>query len=370
MIMPPISLLIKPASSLCNMKCNYCFYCDLAKNRRQASFGVMDQATLEVIIKKALFIAEHRCTFGFQGGEPTLAGLEFYENVISLQKKHNINRVAILNTIQTNGLDISEEWSGFFAENDFLVGLSLDGIKRTHDANRRSLSGGTTFERILRTAELLNRCKVEYNILTVVNKYTAREVKRIYGFFRKYGFRFLQFIPCLDPLNEIHGKHDYSLTPEAFGTFLCELFDLWFVDLLNEQQPYIRAFENYIAILLGLNPDSCDMLGICSNQYVVEADGSVYPCDFFVLDEYRLGSFLSSTFDDFNRKASNFVEPSRMIPKDCNGCPYYYVCRGGCRRNRILASDGAMSNYFCTAYKQFFAHSLERMIDIAEAIRH
>ena len=366
--MPPISLLIKPASGLCDLSCEYCFYCDVMKNRELESRGIMRCDTLEAVIEKALSFAEGTCTIGYQGGEPTLAGLDFFIRSVEIQRKYNTKNIIIENTIQTNGYAITEEWARFFAENDFLVGLSLDGIKKTNDAYRKTPNGGVTFERIMKTVSLFDRFEVQYNILTVLNRRTAENVRRIYEFYKKCNFKYLQFIPCLDPLSEEAGVRKYSLSPKLYGEALCELFDLWYADLLEDRHPYIRMFENYISILCGLQPESCDMRGVCGKQYVVEADGTVYPCDFYVLDEYCMGNLSVDDFPalDKRRGELRFVEQSVSLPEKCDACEYRPLCRSGCHRHRIH-SEG--QNYFCPSYRIFFAHALDRLRAVSDVIK-
>lgn len=363
--MPAISLLIKPASGMCNLRCRYCFYYDITTKRELPSYGFMEEKTLETVVKKALSFAEGSCTFAFQGGEPTLCGLPFYETLMKLEERYNVNHVRIQNTIQTNGFLIDEAWAAFLARHHFLIGLSLDGTKATHDCYRRDAAGNGTFDRIMQTVRLFNKYGADYNILTVVHKETARKAGRIYSFYKKNGFDYLQFIACLDPLGETAGKRDYSLTPKDYGIFLCELFDLWYADLLKGEQPYIRQFENYVAILLGQVPESCEQRGICSYQHVVEADGRVYPCDFYVTDPYCIGDLRTDTIEDIEkrREDSGFVQASRNHPDACRSCPFFSLCRGGCRRHRETTEDHL--NYFCESYRMFFKHALPRLLEVA-----
>ena len=225
--MPPLNFLIKPASGSCNIRCRYCFYHDIGENRDVASYGVMSYETLETLTRKALEAAEGSCAFGFQGGEPTLAGLGFFRKAVEFQKKYARPGLRVSNAIQTNGMAIDREWAEFLAENHFLVGLSMDGTKEIHDANRVGVKGEGTFSRVLRTAQLLTAKKVDFNILTVVTRQSAPHIGKIYSFFRRSGLRWLQFIPCLDPLGEERGSNPYSLTPEVYAKFLKDLFDLW-----------------------------------------------------------------------------------------------------------------------------------------------
>jgi len=331
----------------------------------------MSEETLEQVVKKALAHASKSCTIAFQGGEPTLRGLDFYKTLIELQKKYNVLDIEIQNSIQTNALELDDEFIIFLAENSFLTGISLDGNKTAHNAYRKTASGADTFFDVLDTIGRFDKYRAEYNILTVVNAMTGKKADKIYYFYKKNGMEFLQFIPCLDPLNEAPGGSGHSLTPEVYGKFLCELFDLWYDDFWDMTNPYIRRFENYIAILLGHGAESCDMRGVCGDQYVVEADGEVYPCDFYVLPEYGLGNLNDKTFDEIDekRKDIGFVEYSQKIRESCVSCRYYPICRGGCRRHRLISDGDKTLNYFCDAYKKFFGHALDRLIEIAETAK-
>ena len=374
--MPPIHILMKPASGLCNMRCSYCFYADEMENRSQASYGIMSEETLENVIRKVLDYAEGSCTIAFQGGEPTLAGLDFYRKCLELEEKHNRKKIAIDHALQTNGYLLDEQWCRFFAENRFLVGLSVDGIKATHDAFRRDAEGRETYFHTLKAAELLRKAGAQFNVLTVVNGKTAPKIGRIYENYRKLGFQWQQYIACLDPVWEKRGEQEYSLTPRAYGQFLVDLFELWYLDLRRGQQPYIRQFENYVGILMGQAPESCEQRGVCSFQNVVEADGSVYPCDFYCMDEYRLGNLNEDSFECMTERLmeSGFLQASAEQAKQCRACTYFGICRGGCRRHREQKSGersgaGYGENYFCEAYRMFFAACLSRLREIAAACR-
>ena len=299
--MPPISLLIKPASSNCNLRCKYCFYHSLAENRETRSYGIMDIDTLEILVKKTLEYADVTCTFAFQGGEPTLAGFEFFEKLIEFQEKYNTKGVKINNALQTNGMVIDDRWAKFLHDNNFLVGLSLDGTKDIHDMNRIDAATKGTFNRIMKTVDLFNKYKVEYNILFVVISTVARHTAKIYNFFKRKNFRYLQFIPCLDPLDEEPGGHVYSLTPDRFTTFLKTLFDLWYEDIKQDNIISIRYFDNLVGMIMGYPPENCGMSGICRCQFVVEADGRAYPCDFYVIDEWCLGNLKDKEFDEISK---------------------------------------------------------------------
>lgn len=369
--MPQMNFLIKPASGLCNLKCDYCFYADEICARKQTSCSIMSDDVMEQVIKKALAQASGTCTFLFQGGEPSLAGLAFYEKWIDAEKKYNINHVQTAHSLQTNGYLIDEKWCRFFADNQFLIGLSVDGIKATHDAFRKDSQGSGTYLKVLSAAEKLRSAGADFNVLTVVTKKTAARIRRIYESYRHQGFMWQQYIACLDPLQTQPGSMDYSLTPELYGQFLTDLFQLWSIDLKNGCQPYIRQFENYIGILLGFEPESCDQRGICSFQNVVEADGSVYPCDFYALDEYKLGNLVT---DDFaviqeRQKQSGFLSRFKSPSSTCRACRYFFLCRGGCCRHREQPGTAYGRNYFCKSYQMFFDACLPEMERIAFSIK-
>ena len=364
--MPPVNLLIKPASGLCNMKCDYCFYCDETEKREQASYGLMDQKTLKNVIRKAVLYAEGTCTIAFQGGEPTLCGLDYFQKTIEYVNQYNKHGIHIHYALQTNGFAITEEWCEFFVRHHFLIGLSVDGLKDIHDKYRHSPEGGGTYDRVMKTMAMFDKYHVEYNILTVVHQQVAMNIKEIYEAYKKQGMGYLQFITCLDPLGEPRGQKEYSLLPEEYGNFLIQLFELWYEDLKKGQQPYIRQFENYISILCGYMPESCEQRGVCGIQHVVEADGSVYPCDFYALDAFCLGNLNQDSMDKIQneRIKSGFIERSRNHSNQCLGCKWHKICRGGCYRSR----EGETDNYFCKGYFMFFEACHEHLAEIAKAI--
>lgn len=366
--MPPLSLLIKPASSLCNMNCRYCFYDDVSEKRLIPSHGLMTDAVLETLVKRALAFADKQCTLAFQGGEPTLAGLAFYRRLVELEQRHNMKHLQINNAIQTNGIAIDAEWARFLADHHFLVGISLDGPREIHDANRMDARGHGSFDRVMTAIQHLKAEKVQFNILSVVTGGSARHADKIYRFFRREGFDFLQFIPCLDPLGEEPFQLNHSLTPGRFGQFLVSLFDLWHDDVLKGNPVSIRWFDNLAGMMLGAPPEACGMSGCCSCQFVVEADGSVYPCDFYVLDEWKVGDIMTDGFSEMRSSpnAERFIRTSLPEDPSCAACTWKTLCRGGCRRSREPFRNGLPAlNLQCEAYKRFFAHAVPGLRQIA-----
>lgn len=371
--MPPLSLLIKPVSGSCNMRCEYCFYIDEAENRAVSCAGRMTEDTMYAIIDKALCYADGDCTFAFQGGEPTLAGLGFYQRMAEYIDAHpNPKNVRVHYSLQTNGYDLTEEWAKWFAERQVLVGISLDGPREIHDRYRLDRMGKGTFHRVMASVRLLKKHQVDFNILTVVSSANARHGQQVYEFFKKQDFRYQQYIECLDPIGEAQGGHEFSLTSERYEQFLKAVFDAWYRDMKAGRYVYNRYFENLMMILAGQRPEGCNFQGFCSPQWVIEADGSVYPCDFYALDQWRLGNIKTDSFEamDEIRRTSGFVELSKPLPADCRSCRWLMLCRNGCRRNREpLGTGNEGKNYFCTAYGHFLEYACPMLMEILQLLR-
>lgn len=321
---------------------------------------------LEHFVKAALEQADIFCRFAFQGGEPTLVKLEFYRKLVEFQKKYNYKKLKISNSIQTNGVLIDNEWAEFLAANEFLVGLSLDGNKEQNDINRYDAKNRGSYNDILRAVKLFDKNSVEYNILCVVTNSTARHISKVYEFYKKQKFKYLQFITCLDPLGEERGQRNYSLTPDMYSKFLKTLFDMWYKDYTCGNYISIRQFDNYVAVIMGKIPDSCAMSGSCACCNIVEADGSVYPCDFYVTENWELGNFKQKTFVEMqnSNRAKEFIAKSMQISEECSKCQWYSLCRCGCMRDR---KDNI--NYYCEAYKDFFNYAYGKMHEIARSLQ-
>lgn len=330
--------------------------------------GVMSLKTLETLVKRAFQYAEGSVTFAFQGGEPMLAGLDFYKALLSLEKKYN-KGIPVYNSIQTNGGLMNDEWAGFFSENRFLIGLSLDGTEELHNAYRIDNDGHGTYRQTIKAAETLVKHNAEFNILTVVNDEIAKNPKETYEALRR--FRYLQFIPCIDDFGAEERR--FSPTGENFGKFLIETFRLYKNDFLNGHYVSVRNFDNYVQMLLGARPESCAMTGRCTCYFLIEANADVYPCDFYVLDEWKLGSLLTTDFRTLlkSEKASEFVSSSVYMHPECRKCRYYSLCRGGCRRDREpFTPDGKPGlNRYCESYKMFFDECYKELREISDCFK-
>lgn len=370
--MPAASILIKPSSANCNIDCKYCFYKCLSSNRAEYSKGFMQEETLRQLIKQAVDYADHHLTFAFQGGEPTLAGLDFFRRAVALQREYNTKNLTIENTIQTNGILIDEAWAQFLAENHFLVGLSLDGPRKLHDRYRTDAKEHPTFEKVMHTAGLFNRYGVDYNILSVVTNESAAKASYLYHFYKRNGFPFVQLIPCMDERTRTDGGkgNPYAVEPQQYGRFLNELFDLWYEDFCSGAQMDIRMFSNLAQMAAGYPPEECGMNGCCTCYFVVEGDGSVYPCDFYCFDDWKLGT-LASPFAELlvSDRAKAFLESSNHMADKCKSCPHVSLCRGGCRRWRETTGNGALGvSYLCPAYEMFFSHCSQRIEKLGQMI--
>ena len=369
--MPAISMLIKPASSLCNLRCGYCFYHDEAVKRASQSYGIMSRETLENIVKKTFETASGSITFAFQGGEPTLAGIDFYLYLFELCGFYNAEKkIAVNYTLQTNGVLPSEDecWAEMFGRHKFLIGLSVDGTKDIHDGARVDADGVGSYKYITGAVRNFKKHGVEFNILTVVNAVTAKNIVKIYKFYKSQGWRHIQFIPCLDPLGEQPFTREKSLTPQRYLFFLKNLFDLWYGDAVNGDYVSVRQFDNLTGMFAGFAPESCGMLGRCAIQFVIEADGGVYPCDFYALDDYLLGNINERDigFKEISEsgRAREFIQSSFARGVNCAACKWRSVCRGGCARYK---RNGEY--IYCGETREFFDYAGERFIKLSKMIQ-
>lgn len=363
--MDHITLLIKPASSLCNMRCSYCFYEDVANSRDQKSMGIMTSETTDVLIRKVFQTLSPvgSVSFLFQGGEPTVAGLDYFHNFLDCVEKYRKPGNKVYYAIQTNGMLVDEMFAEFFGKHRFLVGLSVDGTQSIHDYFRVDAAGKGTWKNAVNAFELLEKHKVETNLLCVVTAQIAKKARRVYQSLTALGALSLQFIPCLEPIDAVRGKTAYALTPEAYGRFLCQLFDCWYQDWKVGNHVRIRTFDDYLAHMLRIPPSSCAASGKCGSYLVVEGDGSLYPCDFYVLDHWCLGNIHQCEISETlcSSKATAFLNERNGSPDGCIKCRYYLLCRGGCKRDW----DSTGGNYYCSSYKAFFKYAISRLEEMA-----
>ena len=363
--------MIKPASSSCNLRCSYCFYTEEASCRSCANRGMMTEETAAAVITKAFDYAgtgnDARIAFSFQGGEPLLAGLPFFRFFADAVKKENKSHIPVDYALQTNGILLDDAFAAFFAKEQFLIGLSVDGIRSVHDQYRLHPDGGGTYDEVSRAANLLAAYRVPYNILCVVTDALCAHGNAVWNALRDH--RYLQFIPCLPSFSE--NKRSYAPVPEHYAQFLDAVFRGYYRDFCQGNFVSVRTFDNWLGILLRRPPESCAMCGVCMPSLVVESDGEDYPCDFYALDDFSLGNLCNSntTVADVlqSPQTQAFLSASHTVPDDCRGCRYYPLCRNGCRRERTL-SDGRTRH--CQAYQRFFDRHIGQLEELADLIEY
>ena len=366
---PAFHLMAKPAGADCNCACDYCFY--LAKADLYPGVRRMSDEVHRAYIEQ--LFASHRVpevTVAWQGGEPTLMGLDFFRRSIEYQKAAARPGTRIENTFQTNGLLLDDDWCRFFRENGFLVGLSMDGPGDLHDVHRRDVAGDGTFDRVVHAARLLQAHGVEYNILCTVNRTNADRPLEVYRFFRdELGARYIQFIPIVE--REGDGVTGRSVGPEQWGSFLIAVFDEWVAHDVG--QMFVLNFDGALAGWLGMAGTVCIFGPTCGLGVALEHNGDVYSCDHFVDPDHYLGNILETPLAELvpSEKQRAFGRAKRdSLPPRCQACGYLGVCNGECPKNRF-ATDGEESglNYLCDGYRAFFAHADPAMKVMADLIR-
>lgn len=366
--MNTFSTLIKPASSLCNMRCRYCFYCDVAENRDVPSYGMMERATTEKLIDRIFGAVTPPAAvhFAFQGGEPTLAGIDYFTHFIAYANEKNQGRFSLHYSIQTNGLVVDEQWCRLFKENDFLVGVSLDGEESLHNFCRVDAQRQGTYARVRQAVRLLERAGVAYNILSVITKQMAKHPQALYRYYEKNKLGFVQLIPCLKPLEE-QEDGPFDLTPRLYADFLKRFFTLWEQGIRRGAYISVRQFDNLVRMLQGKPAEQCGMMGFCTPQFVVEADGGVYPCDFYVLDRYLCGNVWEQPVEAMlqSEGVRRFLEDKVPEHPLCGACPVRSLCGGGCKRYRSFYAQEAG---YCP-YQDFLCYAYERLAALARTLR-
>ncbi len=352
------SILIKPASAICNLDCEYCFYLDRQADPYSAlPERTMRLETLEKLVDGYLLYSYPNAVFAFQGGEPTLAGLKFFEALVDLQKRHGRNGHSVSNSIQTNGILLDRAWCELFRAYNFLVGLSLDGPEDVHDRYRLNKAGHPTWAKVVEGVEVLRSAQVEFNVLCVVSKANVTRARDLYRFFQKLGIRHLQFIPLAE--FEADGTPaPFTISAEEYGRFLCEIFDLWWPE---RRQRSIRFFENIAESLAGQRPSTCTMHTSCDSYVVVEYNGDVYPCDFFVESQWRLGNIELDSWPEISRRQRRlrFAEKKAVPHAECAVCEYSNICHGGCPKLRHAPKQRFDDlDWFCGSYKTIFAKAV------------
>ena len=369
----PTYVMAKPAGPLCNLACNYCYYLEKQNLYKQQQGKTMTDETLETFVRD--YIAAQSTPsvlFTWHGGEPLMRPITFYRRVLELQRKCAAGR-AIDNCIQTNGTLITPEWAQFFHDNQFLVGISIDGPQDMHDRYRKSRLGRPSWRQVMKGIDLLNRYGVEWNAMAVANATTAEDPLRFYHFFKEINCHYLQFTPVVErfyrhpdgrrlatPLDGATAElTDFSITPEAWGDFCCTIFDEWVKNDVGEY--FVQLFDATLAGWAGVMPSVCSMAETCGHATALEFNGDLYACDHFVFPEYRLGNILETPLATLTARPElkKFGQAKRdALTRQCRECEYLFACHGECPKNRFgFSADGEPGhNYLCKGYHQFFSH--------------
>lgn len=362
------SILVKPVSADCNLACEYCFYSGKAALYPGTRRHRMNDRVLKELVSQLMTFSLSRASFCWQGGEPTLVGLDFYRKAVEYQSLFELPGQIVDNSLQTNGVLINEEWAKFLASYKFLVGVSLDGPPELNDYYRKDHSGAPSYHKVMEGIEWLRRYDVDFNILVLLNKRNIQHPSELYRFFLRQGFRYLQFIPCVELDPETGGVADYSIKPAEYGQFLCDVFDEW----ASEAVPsvYVRDLDEILISYVTGEAPSCVFSRECGKYLVVEHNGDVYPCDFFVDPKWLLGNLTEQPLEEIVRseKFIEFRNQKKGLAKKCDRCIWLRHCHGGCPKH--WGNVGLNRNYFCSSYKMLFEHSHQKFLQLKRFVKN
>lgn len=386
----PMYIMTKAAGSSCNLACKYCYYLEknnLYKDRQPDKRFILTDELLEKFIE--MYIESQttpQVLFCWHGGESLMRPLSFYKKVVELQKKYARGRI-IDNTIQTNGTLLNDEWCRFFKDNNWLVGVSVDGPQEFHDEYRKNKIGAPSFRKVMQGIDLLKKHGVEWNALAVVNDFNGDYPLDFYHFFKEIECRYIQFTPIVERIiPRKDGRYlaspmdaqniplaDFSVSPEQWGNFLCTIFDEWVRNDVGEY--FVQIFDATLANWIGEQPGVCSMAKTCGHAGVMEYNGDVYSCDHFVFPEYKLGNIRTHTLIEmmFSERQQKFGNDKfEKLPKQCRNCKYLFACNGECPKNRFaITADGEPGlNYLCAGYRKYFEHVAPYMDFMANELKN
>lgn len=393
-------IMAKPGGSACNIDCKYCYYIDKADLPNGPGAGKMSDEVLEKFIRKYIEgVTSEEIVFSWQGGEPTMLGLDYFKKIVELEKKIAKPGQLISNDLQTNGLLIDDEWCKFLKENRWLVGISIDGPREIHDSFRVTKNDKPTFDLVMKAINLLKKYRIPFNTLTCVNRLNARRPLDVYRFLRReIKSNYIQFIPIVEykgfettapfrwdfdklPVDgspEARPDHpdsivtEWSVDPDDYGYFLSKVFDEW--KSRDMGKVLVNHIETLVAQHLGLPSQVCIYSESCGKGLAVENDGSIYSCDHFVYPEYKLGNVIDENIDEivYSPKQVKFgTDKSERLPEYCKKCEYLTDCRGECPKNRIIRTeDGEPGlNYLCRGLKKYFKHAIPEVDRIVKRLK-
>jgi len=329
----------------------------------------MSDEVLAKMISDYMSLVGKNASFGWQGGEPLLMGVDFFKKVVAYQQQFGRPGQIVANGFQTNATFIDDEWARLFKQYNFLLGVSLDGPIDIHDYYRLSAGGQPSYDRVMKSVEILRLYGVEFNMMVLVNDKNVSQAKELYSFFIERDMRYLQFIPCIEQDPVTKEPADFSIKPEDYGRFLCDLFDVWMED--GMPSTYIRLFDALLMYYAGVGQPLCQFQEKCGSYVVVEYNGDIYGCDFFVEPEWFLGNLMEKSLEQIllSDKFVEFSERKSRHTEECQQCRWLSVCHGGCPKHRTVLGDAVEHpSYFCPAYKMFFEHSNQRFINLAQSV--
>lgn len=375
---PAFHVMVKPRGAVCNLGCHYCYFLSKEKLYPESDF-LMDEALLEDFTRQYIQAQQvPEITFAWQGGEPTLMGVDFFQTAVQLQKKFSQPGQTINNAIQTNGTTLTDEWCHFFKQHNFLVGLSIDGPRHLHDVYRRGKGGQPTFDRVMDGLTLLKRHKVDFNALTTVHAANGPHPLEVYRFLRdEVGVDFIQFIPIVERENQTGYQEgtrvtNRSVTAKQYGQFLISVFDEWV--RRDVGQIYVQIFDVSLGAWLGQPGALCIFAPVCGTAMALEHNGDLYACDHFVEPKYLLGNIQERNLIDMvagEHQMKFGKDKMDKLPKFCLNCDVRFACHGGCPKNRIIRTSRGKPglNYLCQGYKAFFHHIDDPMKIMAFLLR-
>jgi len=368
----PLYVMVKPVGAFCNLACSYCYYLEKSVLYPQNEGRTMSDELLEMFVRQYIESqTQQEVLFTWHGGEPLLRPIAFYQRAMELQRRYATGR-QIDNCLQTNGTLLTDEWCEFFCENNFLIGISIDGPQELHDAYRRNRQGQPSWKEVMRGIRLLQRYGVEWNAMATVNSHNVVDPVAFYRFFKELGCKYLQFTPVVerrveraDGLQLASGMTEggellsFSVAPDQWGNFLCQIYDEWVRCDVGEV--FVQLFDATLANWAGVTPGICSLSSLCGHAAVMEYNGDVYPCDHFVYPEYLLGNIRQQTLTEMmygDRQKAFGLRKRQLLPRECRECRFLFACHGECPKNRFVSDcyGEPRKNYLCEGYHRFFEH--------------